>query len=47
MFLIIMSLKFADRKEELAFLEESYAKKGFEFFVIYERRRIGKTELIN
>jgi hypothetical protein len=41
-----MNLKFVDRKEELAFLEERYAKKGFEFFVIYGRRRIGKTELI-
>ena len=41
-----MSLKFVDRKEELAFLEKRYQKKGFEFFVIYGRRRIGKTELI-
>jgi AAA+ ATPase superfamily predicted ATPase len=37
---------FIDRKEELAFLQERYAKNGFEFFVIYGRRRIGKTELI-
>ncbi len=41
-----MNLKFIDRKDELAFLEERYAKKGFEFFVLYGRRRIGKTELI-
>ncbi len=41
-----MNLKFIDRKEELAFLEKRYQKKGFEFFVIYGRRRIGKTELI-
>jgi len=41
-----MNLKFVDRKEELAFLEKRYNKKGFEFFVIYGRRRIGKTELI-
>ena len=41
-----MNLKFIDRKEELAFLEKRYTKKGFEFFVIYGRRRIGKTELI-
>jgi len=41
-----MNLKFIDRRGELAFLEERYSKKGFEFFVIYGRRRIGKTELI-
>jgi hypothetical protein len=41
-----MNLKFINRKEELTFLEERYTKKGFEFFVIYGRRRIGKTELI-
>jgi AAA+ ATPase superfamily predicted ATPase len=41
-----MNLKFIDRKEELSFLEKRYNKKGFEFFVIYGRRRIGKTELI-
>lgn len=45
-FLIIMNLKFIDREEELTFLEGRYIKKGFEFFVIYGRRRIGKTELI-
>ncbi len=37
---------FIDRREELGFLEECYARKGFEFIVIYGRRRIGKTELI-
>jgi len=41
-----MSLIFIDRKEELTFLQERYEKNGFEFFVIYGRRRIGKTELI-
>ncbi|MFA5102553.1 MAG: ATP-binding protein [Candidatus Thermoplasmatota archaeon] len=41
-----MNLMFVDRKEELTFLQERYKKKGFEFFVIYGRRRIGKTELI-
>lgn len=41
-----MILKFIDRVEELSFLENRYQKKGFEFFVIYGRRRIGKTELI-
>lgn len=37
---------FINRKEELSFLEERYSEKGFEFIVIYGRRRIGKTELI-
>jgi len=41
-----MNLKFVNRKKELTFLEERYQKKGFEFFVIYGRRRLGKTELI-
>ena len=41
-----MNLKFIDREKELSFLEERYKKDGFEFFVIYGRRRIGKTELI-
>lgn len=39
-------LKFIDRAEELNFLEQRYKGKDFEFFVIYGRRRIGKTELI-
>ena len=33
-------------KDETDFLEERYNKPGFDFFVIYGRRRIGKTELI-
>ncbi|VUT26713.1 MAG: Archaeal ATPase [Candidatus Methanolliviera sp. GoM_oil] len=41
-----MSLKFVNRKDELAFLRERYNRENFEFFVIYGRRRIGKTELI-
>lgn len=40
------SAKFVNRKEELAFLNERYGGKSFEFIVIYGRRRIGKTELI-
>lgn len=39
-------LNFINRAEELNFLEERYKGKNFEFFVIYGRRRIGKTELI-
>jgi hypothetical protein len=41
-----MFLKFINRPDELDFLEERYRREGFEFFVIYGRRRIGKTELI-
>lgn len=41
-----MFLKFVNRKEELEFLEERYRLSSFEFFVIYGRRRVGKTELI-
>lgn len=37
---------FIDRNDEMDFLEERYNKPGFDFFVIYGRRRIGKTELI-
>lgn len=37
---------FIDRGDELKFLEERYKQHGFEFIVIYGRRRIGKTELI-
>ncbi|GFO97239.1 hypothetical protein ig2599ANME_1439 [groundwater metagenome] len=37
---------FIDRKDEFELLEERYNKHGFDFFVIYGRRRIGKTELI-
>jgi AAA+ ATPase superfamily predicted ATPase len=36
---------FINRKDEMDFLEERYNKPGFDFFVIYGRRRIGKTEL--
>ena len=41
-----MILRFINRYEELGFLEERYRNKNFEFFVIYGRRRVGKTELI-
>lgn len=36
---------FADREEELRFLEKHYASDSAEFIVIYGRRRVGKTEL--
>lgn len=38
--------RFINREEEKGFLEERYAQKGFEFIVLYGRRRIGKTELL-
>lgn len=41
-----MFLKFINRQDELQFLEERYMHEGFDFIVIYGRRRIGKTELI-
>lgn len=37
---------FIDREDEMALLEERYRQHGFDFIVIYGRRRIGKTELI-
>jgi len=37
---------FINRKEEIEYLEDRYNHAGFDFFVIYGRRRIGKTELI-
>jgi hypothetical protein len=39
--------KFVDRVDELSFLEEQYLSKGASFVVVYGRRRVGKTELIN
>jgi len=41
-----MILKFVDREAELAALAEAYASAKSEFFLIYGRRRIGKTELV-
>jgi len=37
---------FIDRQDELAVLNERYARKGAEFIILYGRRRIGKSELI-
>lgn len=39
--------KFIGRKEELASLQELYNKKGFQMAVLFGRRRVGKTTLIN
>jgi len=37
---------FINRQAELAVLNERYARKGAEFIILYGRRRIGKSELI-
>ena len=39
--------KFIGRKNELQSLENAYAKDTFQMCIIYGRRRIGKTTLIN
>jgi len=39
--------KFIGRKEELASLQELYDRKGFQMAVLFGRRRIGKTTLVN
>ena len=38
--------KFVDRQPDLECLERQYKRKGASLFIIYGRRRIGKTELI-
>ena len=38
---------FLGRKNELAKLNELYQTKGFEFVVMYGRRRVGKTTLLS
>jgi len=37
---------FIAREKELAFLQDTYNKPGFQMTVIYGRRRIGKSRLI-
>lgn len=37
---------FIGREQELAMLEERYAFDQAELFVLYGRRRVGKTELL-
>lgn len=39
-------MRFVNRKNELEHLEKEYRKKGSSFAVIYGRRRVGKTALI-
>ena len=38
---------FIGRKEELAALQELYNKNGFHMAVLFGRRRVGKTTLVN
>ena len=42
-----MIRKFINRREELKFLEGEFKNGGLKVIVIYGRRRVGKTELIN
>ena len=39
--------KFIGRKNELKSLETAYSKNSFQMCIVYGRRRIGKTTLIN
>lgn len=39
--------KFIDRQQEMAVLEKEYRREGSSFVVVYGRRRVGKTALIN
>ena len=41
-----MSQQFVNRKKELEIFEEEYGRREASFFIIYGRRRIGKSELI-
>src|SRR3989344_2075537 len=41
-----MNRIFVNRERELKFLLDKYKSKGFDFIVIYGRRRVGKTELV-
>lgn len=41
-----MNRMFVNRESELNFLINKYRNKGFDFIVIYGRRRVGKTELV-
>ena len=38
---------FIGRENELQFLEDAYASHKAEFIMLYGRRRVGKTELLN
>ena len=38
---------FIGRQKELSDLNELYAQESFQLFVLYGRRRVGKTTLLN
>jgi AAA+ ATPase superfamily predicted ATPase len=42
-----MLQKFVDRVKELEFLERHFKREEAGFIVLYGRRRVGKTELVN
>jgi len=44
---MLQNQKFVDRAKELEFLERHFKREGAEFIVLYGRRRVGKTELLN
>jgi AAA+ ATPase superfamily predicted ATPase len=44
---ILMLQKFVDRVKELEFLERHFKREEAGFIVLYGRRRVGKTELVN
>lgn len=43
---VVMAIKFINRKSELAGLEEKWREKSAQLFIVYGKRRVGKTELI-
>ncbi len=42
-----MIRKFINRREELEFLEKTFKEEGLKVVILYGRRRVGKTEIIN
>ena len=42
-----MQETFIGREKELAALKELYLQNSFQLFVLYGRRRVGKTTLLN
>jgi len=41
-----MNFRFADRKQELDYIEDMYRQHGAQLLVVYGRRRLGKTTLL-
>jgi len=44
---MLQNQKFVDRAKELEFLERHFKGEEAWFIVLYGRRRVGKTELLN